>query len=109
MYSNSMSDNRDKYCIFSDVSKALYGVSDRGLMCKLERYVIKGNLLVTQSVFVIGWVLSKPRILKADVPHVSVLLPFLFIVFVNDIADELDCITRTYADDTAPSFSSTNN
>ena len=31
----------------------------------------------------------------------SVLGPFLFLVYVDDIADELSCISRLFADDTS--------
>ena len=103
-------DNREHYCmVFCDVSKAFDRVWHRGLLLKLEMYGIQGELLDwfssyisnrNQSVFVNG-ALSKPRTLKAGVPRGSVLGPFLFIVYVNEVADKLNCITRLFADDTS--------
>ena len=103
-------DNKEKYCmIFCDVSKAFDRVWHKGLILKLEMYAIRGKLLQwissnithrNQQVFVNG-AKSKPRYLTAGVPQGSVLGPFLFVVYVNDIADKLDCITRLFADDTS--------
>ncbi len=95
--------------VFCDVSKAFDRVWHKGLLLKLEKYGIRGSLLNwltdyisnrSQSVFVNG-ALSKPRYLQAGVPQGSVLGPFLFLVYVNDIADELDCLTRLFADDSS--------
>ena len=52
------------------------------------------------SIFVNG-PSSKLRTLSACVPQGSVLGPLLFVVYLNDIADQLDCLTRLFADDTS--------
>ena len=86
--------------VFCDVSKAFDRVWHKGLTLKLQMYGIKGNMLRwlsryisdrSQRVFVNG-VMSKPEFLKAGVPQGSVLNPFLFIVYINDIADRLDSL-----------------
>ena len=43
---------------------------------------------------------------NAGVPHISVLGPLLFLLYVNDIADNLLSLTRLFADDTSLSYSS---
>jgi hypothetical protein len=43
---------------------------------------------------------------NAGVPHRSVLGPLLFLLYVNDIADNLLSLTRLFADDTSLSYSS---
>ncbi len=108
-------DKREDYCmIFCDISKAFDRVWHAGLLLKLQSYGVTGQLLKwlesyisnrKQSVFVNG-VLSNPRCLNAGVPQGSVLGPFLFIVYINDIADNLNCITRLFADDTSIGVSS---
>ena len=59
-----------------------------------------------QKVFVNG-VLSHEKAINAGVPQGSVLGPLLFLVYINDIADELTGNARLYADDTSLSYSST--
>ena len=60
-----------------------------------------------QKVFVNG-VLSDDLSLNAGVPQGSVLCPLLLLLYINDIADELERKTRLYADDTSISHSSSN-
>ena len=103
----------ETYCqIFCDISKAFDRVWHRGLLHKLEKYGIKGDLLFwltsylnsrKQKVFV-----SSEQGTNAGVPQGSVLGPLLFLIYINDIADELIGKVRLYADDTSLSYSSSN-
>ena len=101
---------------FCDISKEFDRVWHRGLILKLEKYGIHGNLLAwfgnyllnrSQSVCVDGTYSSKQYI-TAGVPQGSVLGPMLFLIYINDISEDLAGMTRLFADDTSLSFSSIN-
>ena len=79
---------------------------------KLEKYGIHGNLLAwfanylinrSQSVCVDGTYSSKQHI-TAGVQQGSVLDPMLFLIYINDISEDLTGMTRLFADDTSLSF-----
>jgi len=62
----------------------------------------------SQSVYVIiRNSISNSKCVNAGVPQGSVLGPFLFLIFINDLADDLHSISRLFADDISLSYSST--
>ena len=46
--------------------------------------------------------------MKLGVPQGSVLVLLLFLLFINDIADDIQSLVRLFADDSSLMFSSTN-
>ena len=109
-----MGDKTNTCFIFCDVSKAFDRVWHKGLIVKLEAHGIKGSLLQflnnylsdrKQSVFV-NSSMSSFKTTNAGVPQGSVLGPLMFLLYVNDIADNLLNISRLFADDTSVSSSS---
>jgi hypothetical protein len=67
-------------------------------------------LKMTNSVFCfINKSESRIGLLKAGVPQGSVLAPLLFLIYINDISDNLSNLVRLFADDTSLSYSSTSN
>lgn len=111
-------ENKQQTCMtFFDISKAFDRVWHRGLLIKLYAYGIKGNilswvknyLLDRKQQVILGNSTSSIGYLKAGVPQGSVLGPLLFLIFINDITDNLLSLTRMFADDTSLSFSSDNN
>jgi hypothetical protein len=52
--------------------------------------------------------LSDSGLVKAGVPQGSVLDPLLFLLYINDITDNLGNLARLFADDTSLSYSGKN-
>ena len=100
--------------IFCDISKAFDRVWHRGLLYKLKNYGINGNLLMcfedylndrNQKILINGKSSSQKPV-SADLPPGSVLGPLLFLIYINDISDDLTGLVRLFADDTSLSYSS---
>ena len=93
--------------LFLDFSKAFDKVPHERLCHKLSHYGINGHLLDwiksfltdrTQSVVIDGEN-SCPSTVLSGVPQGTVLAPLLFLIFINDITQDLQCTVRLYADD----------
>ncbi len=102
--------------VFCDISKAFDRVWHQGLLFKLKENGISGNMLKwiesylsnrTQKVFVRSS-MSDVLQVKAGVPQGSVLGPLFFLIYVNDIVNNLLSITRLFADDTSLSCTTSN-
>ena len=108
--------NQFSCMVFLDISKAFDRVWHAGLLHKLEQHGISGDLLRwissylsnrTQSV-VLNSVTSTAKSTSAGVPQGSVLGPLLFLIYVNDISENLLSLTRLFADDSSLFFSTSN-
>ena len=93
--------------LYTDYSKAFDKVSHPKLIYKLEKYGICGNLLLWIKDFlcgriqrvVLGESFSSWEEVSSGVPQGSVLGPILFIIYINDLPEILDCKCKMYADD----------
>lgn len=95
--------------ILLDFSKAFDKVSHSKLLYKLQKYGVKGTTLQwinaflsdrTQSVVLEGEE-SEHVSVTSGVPQGSVLGPLLFLVYINDLPDNIKSQVRLFADDTA--------
>ena len=95
--------------ILLDFSKAFDKVSHSKLLWKLHQYGIRGNALSwiraflgnrSQTVVLEGEE-SGSVPMTSGVPQGSFLGPILFLVYINDLPDELSSQVRLFADDTA--------
>ena len=95
--------------VFLDISKAFGKVWHKGLLYKLEQNGIKGLLLNIlkdflksrkQRVVLNGQHSSWSDVL-ADLAQGSILGPLLFLLYINDLSDGLNCNPKLFADDTS--------
>ena len=102
--------------VFLDISKAFDKLWHEGLLLKLNQNVISGNLLKPLCEFLSS---RKQRVVlngqhsswdnvTAGVPEGSILWPLLFLIYVNDLSNNLFSNCKLFADDT-PLFSVVNN
>ena len=94
--------------IYLDFSKAFDTVPHRRMLGKLEAYGIRGNSLRwikgflydrTQEVVVNG-TKSEPASVISRIPQGTVLGPLLFVVYINDLLDNISSAGLMFADDT---------
>ena len=94
--------------IFLDISRAFDRVWHEGLIHKLKQNGIEGEMLNILSIFlaereqrvIIDGKFSSWANIEAGVPQGSILGPILFLVYINDLIDEVDSKIKIFADDT---------
>ena len=95
--------------VFLDISKAFDKVWHDGLIYKLKRNGINGDLLRLIESFlsdryqrvVLNGQASDWNKIKAGVPQGSILGPLFFLIYINDLPSELRCSAKLFADDTS--------
>ena len=99
----------DVRSVYLDISKAFDRVWHDGLIYKLKRCGVSGQLLLLIQSFLSG---RKQRTvlngqssnwgdISAGVPQGSILGPLFFLVYINDLAIGLRCNVKLFADDTS--------
>ena len=91
-----------------DISKAFDRVWHAGLLHKLKSYGISGQIFDLISSFLsnrwLGVVLDGNSLqeysVNAGVPEGSILVPTLFLLYINDLPDNVICNIAIHADDT---------
>ena len=99
----------DVRAVFLDISKAFDKVWHQGLLYKLKQNGISGNLLETLTDFlkdrkqrvVLNGQNSSLANIEAGVPQGSILGPLLFLIYINDLPDNLSTNVKLFADDTS--------
>ena len=95
--------------IFLDVSAAFDRVWHKGLIAKLKQNCVNGKVLELftsylsnrKNITVVDGVKSKVETVKAGIPQGSRLGPLLFIIYINDITDDIESDILIFADDTS--------
>ena len=95
--------------VFCDISKAFDRVWHRGLLHKLKDIGCSNDLIKWFKSYltnrrqrvVLNGQASEWTYVKAGVPQGSILGPLLFLIYINDIVNELRASVRLFADDTS--------
>ena len=104
-----LDDGKKIAAVFLDISKAFDSVWHEGLLFKLEKIGVKGKLLQwfysylfgrSQRV-VLNGKCSKYLKITSGVPQGSILGPLLFLIFINDIVENIESYIFLFADDTS--------
>ena len=93
--------------ILLDFSKAFDKVSHQRLLLKLQHYGVRRNLLKWIEVFlsartqevVIDGTKSTPSPVSSGVPQGTVLGPFLFLAYINNMPEGIQSTVKLFADD----------
>ena len=95
--------------MYLDISKAFDRVWHDGLVYKLKRCGVSGQLLSLIQSFlkdrkqrtVLNGQSSNWGDISAGVPQGSILGPLFFLVYINDLTADLKCNVKLFADDTS--------
>ena len=108
-FCKALDEGKEVRAVFCDVSKAFDRVWHTGLLYKLNRAGISGPLLSWFTNYlnnrkqrvVLPGTSSSWKPIKAGVPQGSILGPLLFLIYINDIVEDIHCSIRLFADDTS--------
>ena len=95
--------------VFLDISKAFDRVWHEGLIYKLKKHGISGNLIKLLESFldnrqqrvVLNGQCSNWAKICSGVPQGSILGPLFFLIYINDISIDLESDVKLFADDTS--------
>ena len=94
---------------FLDISKAFDKVWHSGLIFKLKQNGISGNLLTMLESYltdrkqrvILNGIESSWESISSGVPQGSVLGPLLFLIYINDLTDNISANIKLFADDSS--------
>ena len=108
-FCQALDSGKEVRVVFCDGSKAFDRVWHKGLLCKLRAAGISGSLLSWFSSYlserrqrvILPGTHSDWNNIYAGVPQGSILGPLLFLLYINDIVNDIGSNIRLFADDTS--------
>ena len=108
-FCKALDDGKEIRCVFCDISKAFDRVWHAGLLHKLRQIGLSESLVDWFSSYldsrrqrvVFNSKTSDWKNIDAGVPQGSILGPILFLIYINDIVDDIHSKIRLFADDTS--------
>ncbi len=108
-FCRALDDGKEVRVVFCDISKAFDRVWHTGLLLKLKAAGVINNihdwftsyLSNRKQRVVLPGVTSDWNQIKAGVPQGSILGPLLFLLYINDIVNDINSSIRLFADDTS--------
>ena len=109
MFCEAVDNGKEVRVVFCDISKAFDRVWHKGLLFKLAAIGCSKSLLRWFTSYlsgrrqrvVINGMISEWASIFAGVPQGSILGPLLFLIFINDIVNNIQSNIRLFADDTS--------
>ena len=108
-FCKALDSGKEVRVVFCDVSKAFDRVWHNGLLCKLRAAGISDSLLSWFSSYlserrqrvILPGTQSDWNFIQAGVPQGSIIGPLLFLLYINDIVNDIGSNIRLFADDTS--------
>ncbi len=108
-FCQALDDGKEVKVLFFYISKAFDRVWHRGLIAKLKSIGVDSILLNWFSSYlsnrrqrvVLPGTKSDWNVINAGVPQGSILGPLLFLIYINDIVNDIQSNIRLFADDTS--------
>ena len=109
IFCQALDSGKEVRAVFCDISKVFDRVWHAGLLVKLQAAGVTGNvhtwfadyLSDRKQRFILPGAVSDWTDIRAGVPQGSILGPLLFLLYINDIVQDIGSNIRLFADDTS--------
>ena len=109
IYHQSFDENLKVRSVFLDISKTFDKVWHKGFIFRLKQNAISDKILniitdflsFTKQRVILNEQAPRRVSIEAGVPQGSILGPLLFLIYINDLSDDLSITAKLFADNTS--------